>query len=177
MFVFACTACGGTIKLLSNVPPAAHYTHGMRLCHGEAVPEIDPRFAAAKALARPSTEEEREAAHGPIQRAFDVKSAQAMPDVEGLMFQIECLKEEIRLTERGRWIFEDPRHTIYKRCNIIILRPAGPAGIWHAGTGHVETKNGWSITTSFEDHRTIPEWDPSWCWARAPGDPLGPPVP
>ena len=90
--------------------------------------------------------------------------------------EVVSLREEIKRSIEGRWIFEDPRYTIYKRCNIIILRPSGPAGIWTAGTGFVETKNGWSITTSFTDHRLIDDWDKSWCWTRAPGDRLGPPI-
>jgi hypothetical protein len=92
------------------------------------------------------------------------------------LMQLICAQEELRLTTEGKWIFEDPRHTIYKRCNIIILRPAGPAGIWDAGTGYVETHQGWSITTSFEDHRTIDKWDRAWCWSRSPGDRLGPKI-
>jgi hypothetical protein len=93
-----------------------------------------------------------------------------------LEIELACVKEELKNITEGRWLHDDPRHTIYKRCNIIILRPAGARGHWHAGTGYVETKNGWSILTSFEDRRVIDEWDKTWLWSRAPGDKLGPSI-
>lgn len=37
--------------------------------------------------------------------------------------------------------------------------------------GYVETKNGYSVLTSFEDHPVIGEndkWDELWLWIRAP---------
>ena len=61
------------------------------------------------------------------------------------------------------WRNTDPRIHIYKRADIIILRP-----VRDLGYGQVETKNGWSISTDFEDHRSIDEWDPDWFWSRAP---------
>jgi len=97
--------------------------------------------------------------------------------VSPVELELACVRDELLRMSEGRWLFEDPRHTIYKRCHIIILRPIGGGpGVWRAGTGYVETHQGWSITTSFEDHGVIHDWDPSWCWARAPGDRLGPPL-
>ena len=55
-----------------------------------------------------------------------------MPTAEELALELACTKDELKRIADDRWIFEDPRHTIYKRCNIIILRPNGPAGIWRA---------------------------------------------
>jgi hypothetical protein len=67
------------------------------------------------------------------------------------------------------WIKTDPRHLIYKRANIIILRPSILGRFqYEAGTGHVETKNDWSIDTSFTDHSSIETWDKDWLWTRFP---------
>lgn len=65
------------------------------------------------------------------------------------------------------WRFGDPRYAINKRDNIIILRPI-TYGHWMAGTGHVDTKEGWSITTDFKDHKHIDEWNKDWVWCFAP---------
>lgn len=67
------------------------------------------------------------------------------------------------------WRRGDPRDSINKRAYIIILRPsiAGRGG-WTPGTGFVDTKDGWYIHTSFDDHRSIDEWDPDWAWTWAP---------
>lgn len=69
------------------------------------------------------------------------------------------------------WSRGDPRHTINKRAHIVILRPALSGHGWTTGTGHVETHQGYSIITTFEDHRIIGDgdlWDDSWAWTFAP---------
>lgn len=66
-----------------------------------------------------------------------------------------------------KWRDTDPRYDINKRSNIIILRPES-YGHWKAGTAHVETKEGWSIRTSFEDYRSIDDWNTDWLWCFAP---------
>lgn len=67
------------------------------------------------------------------------------------------------------WRKNDPRFDINKRASIIIARPS-MRGQWLTGTAHVDTKEGWSIITSFEDHRSIDKWDPDWTWCFAPDD-------
>lgn len=67
-----------------------------------------------------------------------------------------------KLLSRG-----DPRYDINKRANIIILRPT-VGGNWSTGTAHVDTKEGWSIVTSFSDYYSIDEWDPDWVWCFVP---------
>lgn len=66
------------------------------------------------------------------------------------------------------WHYGDPRFEINKRAKIIILRPEhGPH--WEAGTGFVDTKDGWCIHTSFErNFHADDEWDQDWCWTWAP---------
>src|ERR1700722_2629959 len=64
------------------------------------------------------------------------------------------------------WRRGDPRYTINKRDNIIILRPQVHG--WIAGTAFVATKDGWYIHTSFDDHKSIDKWDPDWAWCFAP---------
>jgi len=70
------------------------------------------------------------------------------------------------------WNSTDPRLTINKWANIVILRPdPSKAAKWISGTGHVDTKNGWNILTTFDDHSLIDvddKWDPSWFWVLAP---------
>jgi hypothetical protein len=69
------------------------------------------------------------------------------------------------------WKKDDPRDTIYKRANIIILRPHISGHGWEAGTGDVETKNSYCIWTFFENHPFFAEgdkWDKDWLWCRAP---------
>jgi hypothetical protein len=68
------------------------------------------------------------------------------------------------------WRNDDPREHINKRADILILRPTGGTN-YRVGQGQVETKNGWSIWTTFEDHQHIEDWDPLWWWdwARFPG--------
>lgn len=65
------------------------------------------------------------------------------------------------------WSNEDPRERINKRADILILRPTGGSS-YRVGQGQVETKNGWSIWTTFEDHKYIESWDPLWWWDWAP---------
>jgi hypothetical protein len=64
------------------------------------------------------------------------------------------------------WKNSDPRIDINRHAAIIILRPC--VGGYTAGTGQVETKHGWYIHTSFDDHRGIDDWDPTWLWTWAP---------
>ena len=70
------------------------------------------------------------------------------------------------------WKNTDPRLDIDKRADIVILRPS-LTGFGHrtAGVGQVETKNGWSVHTSFEDYKCLhasEEWNPDWQWAFGP---------
>lgn len=61
------------------------------------------------------------------------------------------------------WKKTDPRHSINKRDDIVILRPAIGHGLFYAGTAHVDTKETWCIFTDFEDHSLInadDEWIP-----------------
>lgn len=69
------------------------------------------------------------------------------------------------------WSNEDPRKTIYKRANIVIIRPSPDGGNWEAGHGYVETKNEYYIHTSFANRPSISEgddWDEIWQWIRMP---------
>lgn len=71
------------------------------------------------------------------------------------------------------WKSDDPRHTIYKRATIVIVRPRAP-GIDRAQScvAGVETKHGYSIDTGFEKpYSLIGEgdgWPEDWQWTRAP---------
>lgn len=74
------------------------------------------------------------------------------------------------------WEERDPRHTIYKRAKIIIIKPNidGRSKL-DIGIGDVETKNGYSIWTSFLDYNQKPisihegdDWDKDWKWIRFP---------
>jgi hypothetical protein len=70
----------------------------------------------------------------------------------------------------NKWSYEDPRVEINKRGSIVILRPS-LTGYWIAGTGEVETHQGYSIITSFEDYPVIgfsASWDSAWAWIFAP---------
>jgi hypothetical protein len=69
------------------------------------------------------------------------------------------------------WRNQDPREYINKRADILILRPTGGTR-YRVGQGQVETKNAWSIWTTFEDHQHIDEWDPLWWWDWAPQLPV-----
>ncbi len=69
------------------------------------------------------------------------------------------------------WKKTDPRHSINKRDDIVILRPAIGHGLFYAGTAHIDTKETWCIFTDFEDHSLInadDEWNPDWQWTWAP---------
>ena len=72
------------------------------------------------------------------------------------------------------WKNTDPRYDINKRDNIVILRPSLKGNnVYIAGTGEVDTKEGWNIFTSFEDYKLIDadtEWNPLWLWAFAPNN-------
>jgi hypothetical protein len=106
------------------------------------------------------------------QEKLDELSKSDNNDIVDLCAVIHCLKAELAASTSG-WNEGDPRQVIYKRANIIILRPIS-AYHYEAGTGTVETKNGWRITSSFENHSRIEEWDEAWLWSFAPNDPLRP---
>lgn len=70
------------------------------------------------------------------------------------------------------WLNTDPRYSINKRADIVIIRPS-ILGCGHveAGMGYVDTKEGWSIWTPFENHKFISaddNWDMDWVWTWAP---------
>ena len=67
------------------------------------------------------------------------------------------------------WKNTDPRHSINKRAEIVIIRPG--AGGRETCLGYVDTKDGWYIHTTFEGHTSIhadDKWDTDWCWTWAP---------
>jgi hypothetical protein len=70
------------------------------------------------------------------------------------------------------WKTTDPRMSVNKRARIVILRPSSAGhGIQDAGTGHVDTKDGWYVHTSFEEHSSVHEgdkWPEGWFWTWAP---------
>jgi len=69
------------------------------------------------------------------------------------------------------WSSEDPRFTVYKRAGIIILRHSDKGQLTRTGYGHVETHQGYSIVTDFDDYKVIGEgddWPRDWYWIRAP---------
>ena len=68
------------------------------------------------------------------------------------------------------WKATDPRIDINKRAFIVILRPSLLGG-WTAGTAYVDTKEVYTICTSFKDYQVIgadENWDPDWKWAFGP---------
>lgn len=95
-----------------------------------------------------------------------IAEGEADPDVIAKELSQEVLALTHILEAKTGWQNYDPRSIIYKRANIIILRPTHILG-----TGFVDTKDGWDIRTSFEDHRSIDKWDPDWKWCRSPNDP------
>jgi hypothetical protein len=74
---------------------------------------------------------------------------------------------------KAEWKNTDPRHDIYKRANIIIIRPSSlGGGHKEAALGHVETKNVYCVFTDFKDGTTHigeeSDWDEAWLWTRTP---------
>jgi len=69
------------------------------------------------------------------------------------------------------WRSDDPRHTIYKRATIVIVRPRAP-GIDRpqSSVARVETHHGYSISTEFEKPLIGEgdDWPEDWQWARGP---------
>lgn len=66
------------------------------------------------------------------------------------------------------WHNSDPRHVWCDRYTIVIVRPSLSGGL-EAGVGDVETQHGYSVLTSFDDHKLVAEgdtWDPSWRWTE-----------
>ena len=110
-----------------------------------------------------------EKVNNPIYLLHDQLQAQAIDKeaAQKLRWQIEeCLHEYFK------WNKGDPRNSINKRANIFILRPASSGYHWETGIGNVETKNGWSIWTSFAGHSSIDNWDEDWLWSWAPKFPI-----
>jgi hypothetical protein len=68
------------------------------------------------------------------------------------------------------WKKTDPRKTINKHADIVILRPS-LTGQLEAGIGYVDNKETFCIFTSFENHSVVSEcetWDEAWMWTWAP---------
>jgi hypothetical protein len=68
------------------------------------------------------------------------------------------------------WLTTDPRYSINKRADIVILRP-DLEGRLEASIGYVDTKDSWSIWTSFENRSFISaddKWQDGWFWTWAP---------
>lgn len=71
-----------------------------------------------------------------------------------------------------KWRNTDPRDSIDKRARIIIVRPNTQGNFGEEiGQGWVDTKEGWYIHTTFEDHKDLhadDKWDPIWRWVFWP---------
>lgn len=84
----------------------------------------------------------------------------------GFHLEAPFTHKPIEEKEDHRWFNSDPRLSINKRANIVILRP--PHGIHQpVGTGHVDSKETFCIFTSFDDHSCIhadQDWDQDWYW-------------
>jgi hypothetical protein len=67
-----------------------------------------------------------------------------------------------------KWQNTDPRDSINELAQIIIVRPNTQSNHGEElGQGFVDTKEGWYIHTTFEDHPSIhadDKWDPIWRW-------------
>ncbi len=71
------------------------------------------------------------------------------------------------------WKNDDPRITIYKRANIVILRPSAQGhGLIESACASVEIHHGYNIMTDFKDGKTWfdegSDWEPDWVWTFAP---------
>lgn len=70
------------------------------------------------------------------------------------------------------WSNEDPRWTIYKRADIVVIRPSS-LGHNHreACLAQVETHHAYSVVTDFKEGRHAfyegDTWDDTWWWERA----------
>lgn len=90
----------------------------------------------------------------------------------------DTLAQAIPLADRSPeesasiWRNTDPRYSINKRADIVIIRPSIKGnGQLEAGMGYVDTKDSWSIWTPFENHNYISaddNWDTDWTWAWVP---------
>lgn len=73
------------------------------------------------------------------------------------------------------WRSTDPRHDLVDRkwARIVILRPHPNGRGWEAGTGHVEMKHGWHVSTSFAEKPMVGDeaWDAAWLWTEEPERP------
>jgi len=76
------------------------------------------------------------------------------------------------LQNQARWQNIDPRLLIdkKKKISIIILRPSKYG--WEPGTGNVDTKENWCVSTSFLDPiiyiSVDDKWNKGWMWTYAP---------
>ena len=70
------------------------------------------------------------------------------------------------------WSDEDPRFTVGKRADIVIVRGRGYGQ--RACLAQVETKHSWHVSTGFpEPHRHVgsgDDWPEGWRWTFAPRD-------
>lgn len=70
------------------------------------------------------------------------------------------------------WSNNDPRIEISKTGNIVILRKDELTGrLKNVGHAVVDTKESWSIITSYEDIPVIgshDKWNNTWLWCLAP---------
>jgi hypothetical protein len=76
-------------------------------------------------------------------------------------------------SEMPEWRNTDPRVDFIdmNRVEIVIIRPSINCNGWEAGIGYAEMEHGYSVWTSFENHKHVNEnekWDPAWFWVRAP---------
>ena len=82
---------------------------------------------------------------------------------------LKILKNHYIKERNMEWRNIDPREIYtYNRKNIVILRPNTSGITYVAGTASIDTKNNYSIITSFEDHKCIEDWDIDWWWIEAP---------
>ena len=81
-------------------------------------------------------------------------------------------QEELPVVTGYQWRRCDPREHFWKRGSIVVFRPSPIGqGLFDAGVGTVETKNGYSVLTSFQEHPLVGEddrWPEGWLWIEAP---------
>jgi len=72
------------------------------------------------------------------------------------------------------WKSEDPRHSINKRANIVVLYPDNTGYHRQAVAAQVETKHGWNIAFSSYDRSLVTmftaddDWPEGWLWTFQP---------
>lgn len=74
------------------------------------------------------------------------------------------------MKDNNNWFNTDPREFFSNaRAGVALLRPhPNGYGAWLAGTGEIDTKHGYSLTTSFHDYPTIEDWNEDWFWTHLP---------